>query len=73
MTITTTLTWTRYDGTVETLPEHHKTVMVSRRGRTLPHALYRSRGTFMATTTGGVMLQIGDLWALWPEAPEVEA
>lgn len=79
MTITTTLTWTRYDGTPETLPEKDRLCLVSRvfcGVPTLwqrPHYIPKWAIDQWDDGSHGMGAKVGDTWAYWPEAPEVEA
>lgn len=76
----TVINWTRYDGTPETLPEAFAHVIVAKEIIGVGHY------TVMWTSCSFDMdekewsshdgeyfeLEVGDLWAPWPEAPEVE-
>ena len=73
MTITTTLTWTRYDGTPETLPEAGADVLLAPLWggtKTYKATLCRSTRRFWQRPFDERPIAIGDLWAPWPEAPE---
>lgn len=73
---TITLKVTKYDGTPGTLPEEGKPCIVeSVAGRGsfyLGHAR-RVKGYWWEFGEEKTPTEIGDLWAYWPEAPEVEA
>jgi len=74
MSITTTLTWTRYDGTPETLPEEGKPCIVcADEGGSfnMGHAQYTKDGWWVFYDFD-VPARVDDLWAPWPVAPEVE-
>ena len=73
-TITTTLTWTRYDGTPETLPGAWRDVLLIRDGRVIPSVYWINAGQAWDNYDNAechYTPQIGDTWAYWPEAPEV--
>ena len=76
MTITTTLTWTLYDGTPETLPKEDKFAIVSSKvradSRNYGVCVHRGDGVWEYLPVGRP-IEKGDMWAYWPEAPEVEA
>ena len=73
MTITT-LTWTRYDGTPETLPPFDTEVLVYLDGDINVRTMVLDIGGWRGKADGLVLLgpSIGDLWAPWPEAPEAK-
>lgn len=68
----TVINWTRYDGTPETLPGEGKLVLVHSEGRV------SSRALGAGCLDGGAWfylhrsrpIEIGDLWAPWPDAPQ---
>ena len=71
-TITTTLTWTRYDGTPETLPEDGIDVLLCADGEVRDTAYFFSEEeNEWCIGPHSIELSVGDLWAYWPEAPEV--
>ena len=76
MTISTTLTWTRYDGTPETLPEKGPVVLYWRDGHVpfpTKHAHHDDGRPVVVhpdTMSRGWFLSPGDLWAYIPERPE---
>lgn len=67
----TVITWTRYDGTPETLPKEGVNVVVSRRGVT-GSVRMRRVGTQWRGTRGDCTedIRIGDWHAPWPAAPQ---
>jgi|GEM_PF-6563006 len=76
----TVITWTRYDGTPETLPEEGIEVIVVRGDSVVPASMAiedtgDSASTWWDLPRGNcARVLIGDLWAPWPEAPkEVDA
>lgn len=79
MSMTTTLHWTRYDGTDETLPQFEQRILLVQAGETRARQvcswLYRSRINGTLSWEGAFVLENvreGDLWAPWPEVPKVE-
>lgn len=69
-TITTTLVWTRYDGTNATLPQEDTLVIVSSNARANSRCygacVHRGDGIWEYMQTGRP-IESGDLWAPWPE------
>ncbi|GEB79739.1 hypothetical protein DDE01_11540 [Desulfovibrio desulfuricans] len=76
MSITTTLTWTRFDGTPETLPDNGVFVLLADKTKVreaLLFAGYEDDNDMWAWGFGDSKpLEIGDLWAPWPVAPEAK-
>ena len=73
MSFTTTLEWTRYDGTPETLPEAEVEVLLCTNGNVRDVSYFFSEEeNEWCTGSQCIELEVGDLWAYWPEAPEVE-
>ncbi|WP_150100230.1 hypothetical protein [Nitratidesulfovibrio vulgaris] len=75
MTITTTLTWTRYDGTDATLPEVNTLIVVQyaepiNTSTLMGIGFYCDDGCVDYAHHGLGRLAEGFLWAPWPEAPE---
>ena len=70
-TITTTLTWTRYDGTPETLPEGGVTVLLARPDWEVEVWDTQFTSGKWYGRRVNTPLEVGDTWAYWPEAPEV--
>lgn len=69
----TVITWTRYDGTPETLPEAGKNLLLVSIYYPCSVYLVSLDGPHEAPTWGGEQVfldvKIGDLWAPWPDAP----
>lgn len=73
MTITTTLTWTRYDGTPETLPKKGFVVLLVLQTRVYECTMsgHDDDPVWVWGFGDSKTAAIGDTWAYWPEAPEV--
>lgn len=73
---TTTLTWTRYDGTPETLPEERVFVLLVGKTKVRECMLDTDPLDDSPLWVWGLgdskPVAIGDLWAPWPEAPEAK-
>lgn len=74
-TITTTLTWTRFDGAPETLPEEGVFVLLVGKTKVRERMLHTDCESGTSVWAGvfepQVPTKVGDTWAYWPEAPEV--
>ena len=80
MKITTTLEWTRCDGTPATLPGDYLSVLVHSPGGEAMYAQstgylvadsHRALWVFHNAIFGVTEVQPGDWWAYFPELPEV--
>lgn len=67
----TVIHWTRYDGTPGTLPRAGEDVLLCRDGK-VGHKCYNAIDGSWDFGTWCVDQKVGDLWAPWPQAPEVE-
>ena len=69
MTMTTTLEWTVYDGTPETLPEDGATVLACLAKIGIVMEVTINADGWYNDGSCGMEPQLGDLWAPWPETP----
>lgn len=70
----TVINWTRYDGTPETLPGEFDELVVVQGGVILRSPCWLIKDSMRWWERGLCLMdvEVGDLWAPWPVAPEVE-